>query len=133
MRVRQARGVSLSFAPFGAPVGCRRRTISRRQIYTSGIATVGVEARVGELLLAGLSEEAQKTDLHLIHLPNARCTSSRQPTACTMTTARSAIQKGGLGPPPKSMLATHILQGPMRTHLVPQEGEAAQWRQQVGA
>ena len=34
MRVRQARGVSLSFAPFGAPAGCRRRTISRRQICT---------------------------------------------------------------------------------------------------
>ena len=29
---------------------------------TSGIVTVGVEARVGGLLLAGLSEEAQKTD-----------------------------------------------------------------------
>eukprot|EP01046_Picozoa_sp_COSAG06_P021601 COSAG06_NODE_1632_length_8855_cov_44.798310_1_plen_39_part_10 len=32
-----------------------------------------------------------------------------------MTAARSTIRKGGLGPP-KSMLATHILQGPMRAH-----------------
>ena len=52
--------------------------------------------------------------MHLNHLPKARCTSSRQPTACAVTTARSAIQKGGLGPP-KSMLATHIFQGPMWT------------------
>ena len=124
---------------------------------------------MGELLLVGLSEEAQKTDQmgveilsdtssymygmrgahhgqagyttlgepesgleSLIEMVDAmdssaaeemapvaqhaigRCTSSRQPTACTMTTARSAIRKGGLGPP-RSMLATHILQGPRWT------------------
>ena len=50
-----------------------------------------------------------------IHLSKARCTSSRQPTACMVTTARSTIRKGGLGAP-KSMLSVHILQGPLWTH-----------------
>ena len=36
--------------------------------------------------------------------PKARCTSSRQPTACTMTTTRSAIRKGGLGPPKSTVM-----------------------------
>ena len=50
-----------------------------------------------------------------IHLSKARCTSSRQPTACAMTTARSTIRKGGLGAP-KSMLSAHILQSLVLTH-----------------